>query len=203
MLIRHPELHSSYPDYLWYPGVLANASHSAERMHALYQHQLASKPTDVRSDLIDLLASGLGIHDASDAELDLLMSEPGVSFYTFADMVSRRAQTGWSTHGHSAADVNIYTSDRKVAAALTGNHENTEVGKFLRDYLDVDVDAVTKELKRKGTQFDALDAEGKKVSWMGRLPEEGERLDGQDHMDHYQGDFKKHKRGCDICGGHM
>lgn len=76
------------------------------------------------------------------------------------------------------------------------------MGVFLRNYLDVDVDAVTNELKQKGTQFDSLDAQGKKVSWMGRIADEGERLDGQDHMDHldhYQGDSKKHKR-CDICG---
>ena len=98
-----------------------------------------------------------------------------------------------------AADVNIYTSNHKAAAALRGNHENTEVGKFLRDYLDVDVEAITEELKAKGTSFDTLDAEGNKVSWLGKMPEDGERLDGQDHLDHYQGDFKKHKR-CQICG---
>jgi alkaline phosphatase len=73
------------------------------------------------------------------------------------------------------------------------------VGVFLRNYLDVDVDAITNELKAKGAQFDSLDAQGKIVSWMGRVAYDGERLDGQDHLDHYQGDFKKHKR-CDICG---
>jgi alkaline phosphatase len=114
-------------------------------------------------------------------------------------MISRRAQTGWSTHGHSGADVNIYTSDPEAAAPLAGNHENTEVGDFLRNYLDVDVEAITKELREKGTQFDTTDAAGNKVSWMGAQPAIGQRLDGQDHMDHYQGDFKKHKR-CEICG---
>lgn len=82
---------------------------------------------------------------------------------------------------------------------MAGNHENTEVGEFLIKYLDVDVDSITKELKEKGTLFDSVDAEGEKVGWMGRLPQKGERLDGQDHLDHYAGDFKKHRR-CDICG---
>jgi alkaline phosphatase len=95
--------------------------------------------------------------------------------------------------------VNIYTSSPKLAAALIGNHENTEVGKFLRDYLDVDVEAITKELNEKGTQFDTVNIQGETISWMGRIADTGERLDGQDHLDHYQGDFKKHKR-CDICG---
>lgn len=73
------------------------------------------------------------------------------------------------------------------------------MGKFLRDYLDVDVEAITEELKQKGTAFDTVSAQGDVVSWLGKRPGEGERLDGQDHLDHYQGDFRKHKR-CEICG---
>lgn len=123
--------------------------------------------------------------------------------YAYADMMSRRSQTGWSTHGHSAADVNIYSSDPKKAAALIGNHENTEVGEFLRNYLEVDVEAVTKELKEKGKDLKMLDVNGTEVSWMGKIPQEGERLDGQTHLADYTGDFKKrhllHGRACD-CG---
>jgi len=95
--------------------------------------------------------------------------------------------------------VNIYSSSREAAKALWGNHENTEVGVFLRNYLDVDVEAVTKELQEKGVLHDKFSKTGKELSWMGKMPEEGERLDGQDHLDHYEGDFRKHRR-CDICG---
>jgi alkaline phosphatase len=105
-------------------------------------------------------------------------------------MVSRRSQTGWSTHGHSAADVNIYSSDPKAAAALAGNHENTEVGVFLREYLGVDVDAVTKELRAKGKDL-KVSSKGEEVGWMGKVPTEGQRLDGQNHLASYQGDFRK------------
>ena len=112
-------------------------------------------------------------------------------------MISRRSQTGWSTHGHSAADVNIYSSDPEKTKALVGNHENTEVGEFLRDYLAVDVEAE----KSKGLKV--LDANGTEISWMGKLPQDGERLDGQTHLADYTGDFKKrhllHGRACD-CG---
>jgi len=93
--------------------------------------------------------------------------------------------------------VNIYASTAKGTEALLGNHENTEVGQFLASYLDLDVGAITEELKEKGTKLDVLNADGE--SWMGRKPHSGERLDGQDHQDHYTGDFKKHKR-CEICG---
>jgi alkaline phosphatase len=96
-----------------------------------------------------------------------------------------------------AADVNIYTSDKVAAAALVGNHENTEVGNFLRDYLEVDVEQITRELIARGPQFSTVE-NGVKMSWLGPVAAEGQRLDGQDHIDHYQGDFKKHKR-CEIC----
>ena len=93
------------------------------------------------------------------------------------------------------ADVNIYTSSQQTAAALAGNHENTHVGNFLRDYLEVDVDAITKELVEKSSQWDTVSASGMKLSWLGPLPAKDI---GHDHLDHYQGDFKKYKR-CDVC----
>lgn len=67
----------------------------------------------------------------------------------FARMVSLRARLGWSTHGHSAVDVNVYSSGGPGTERIRGNVENTDVGKFLREYLDVDVDAITRELRDK------------------------------------------------------
>ena len=96
----------------------------------------------------------------------------------------------------TAADVNIYTSDPLAAKSLIGNHENTYVGEFLRNYLDVDVDSITRELKDKGIKLSATTGK----SWMGKLPAKDQRLDGQDHLKHYEGDFKRRKRhvGCDC-----
>jgi alkaline phosphatase len=194
------QLHDTYPDYLWYPGILTNVSHSAEYLSREYFQWKQQHPNkDATAWARDAVQNGLGVDDASDEEISLLVQRPEIAPYTFADIVSRRAQTGWTTHGHSGADVNIYASDPRDAKALVGNHENTEVGDFLRNYLDVDVEAITKELKDKGVMFDTVDENGSKVSWLGRVPQVGERLDGQDHLDHYAGDFKKHKR-CEICG---
>ncbi|KAI4709755.1 hypothetical protein J4E89_005772 [Alternaria sp. Ai002NY15] len=196
------QLHASYPEYLWYPSPLANASHSAERLALEYTKYLLAGPSDedkanfVRSSI----TSGLGIYDYTDKEVADLVAEPITSLYQYADMVSRRSQTGWSTHGHSGADVNIYSSDPEAAKALVGNHENTEVGDFLRDYLDVDVEAVTKELREKGTGLTVLDVNGTEVSWMGKIPEEGQRLDGQTHLASYGGDHKKRGDGGVVHG---
>ncbi len=97
----------------------------------------------------NLVVSRLGIMDGRDEELDLLASRPDIAAQTFGAMISVRAHIGWSTHGHSAVDVNIYSSGGPGTEALRGNVENTDIGKFLRSYLDVDVDGITKELNEK------------------------------------------------------
>lgn len=100
----------------------------------------------------------------------------------------------------TAADVNVYANSPASAAPLVGNHENTEIGNFLRDYLDLDLDSITEELKSKGALLDQAGAAAHGgVGWMGPKPKPQQRLDGQDHLDHYQLDFWKHKR-CDLCG---
>lgn len=194
------QLHAEYPQYLWYPGVLANASHSAAwTAHQYHEHlsttaDISSTPESTESQssyLAKLASKSLGIHDASDEELSSLVKQPAIAAYTFADMISRRAQTGWSTHGHSGADVNIFASNKHWAKDLVGNHENTEVGAFLARYLGVEdeMEKVTEELRR-GMDVGRLE--------LGSVPGSGERLDGQSHLDHYVGDHRK--RGCDVCG---
>ena len=198
------QLHSIYPKYLWHPGVLANVTHSASYAAREYHRHTNSfpkhaehdsRPTseDMRAYLAALSSQALGINDYSQDEIDTLLEKPRLAAYSFADMVSRRAQTGWSTHGHSGADVNIYTSDAEAAKDLVGNHENTDVGAFLRAYLSLEdeVAAVTKELREH------MEVAGQE--WLGSVPEEDERLDGQDHLDHYHGDHKR--SACEFCGG--
>lgn len=103
------QLHKSYPEYLWLPGVLDKASHSGEHLASQLKEYLSgsgkddgdsSKKSWVRK---HLLQDGLGIDDATDDEVDaLLHPDPKVtSEHVFTNMISRRAQVGWSTHGHS------------------------------------------------------------------------------------------------------
>lgn len=213
------QLTASYPEYVWYPGVLANVSRSASfaahEYHAhIYTHgpHYADAAEDIsgeetREYLSTLSANALGIKDCDASEIDTLIDKPGIAAYTFADMVSRRAQTGWSTHGHSGADVNIYTSDPATAKDLIGTHENTDVGAFLRSYLGVadEVETITRELKYHIQSSSETSVE----DWLGRIPSEDERLDGQDHLERYRGEHKRaaseHEYGhgwglCEVCG---
>lgn len=142
------------PVYDWHPSILAKANASAQYLAVLLNQHVASASSESKESLKDwinrhLVVQRLGIANALDDELEALAANPGAALGLFAGMVSRRARIGWSTGGHSAVDVNIYSSGGHGAERLRGNVENTDIGKFLRDYLRVDVDEITKELQEK------------------------------------------------------
>lgn len=201
------QIHETYPIYRWFPEVVANATHSSEYLARQWNEYLDSSTSSFRKDkqnkVAELLSSGLGITDYSQEEIDSVIDAKPVwpPSYLFADMISRRAQVGWSTHGHSAVDVNIYASHPSHAPGLVGNHENTDVGKFIAEYLDLDLEPITQELKAKkvktSTSASNLDGgrEGESWGeWMGPagLPvnQDGSLV----HLDAYHGDFKHRKR---------
>lgn len=153
--------------------MLADASYSSEHLAHRLRHTLASNPlTGSRLKKYineELVQSGLGIWNATDEELQKIIDHTDMAGYLFADMISRRAEIGWSTHGHSAVDVNIYGT--AGSSALRGNHENTDIGKFLRHYLDVKVNDITEELK----EANALRlADNEEIGWTGRIPSDDE-----------------------------
>lgn len=141
------------PVYNWYPRALANASSSTEFLAAKLRVHAATSSSS-KADLkkwIDkeLVVPGLGISNASDDELSALADHAEASLEIFSAMISLRAHIGWSTHGHTAVDVNIYSSGGPGVDKIRGNVENTDVGRYLRHYLDVDVEDITKELREK------------------------------------------------------
>ncbi|KAN0060014.1 vacuolar alkaline phosphatase [Thecaphora frezii] len=64
-----------------------------------------------------------------------------------ADVSARRAEIGFSTEGHTGVDINVYAYGWN-ARKLAGNQENTDIGKFIAKSLNLDLDAITKELNR-------------------------------------------------------
>ena len=173
-----------FPVYNWYPEVLANASASCEKLAARLQDRMSNGPMSGPDEDLkawinsNLVVAGLGVTDATDEELALLAKSPESSIITFASIISRRAHIGWSTHGHTAVDVNIYSSGGPAAAQIRGNVENTDVGRFLSHYLDVDVDEITKELREKTKRpgLEALTAESVAAGWNSSVHHVAERL---------------------------
>ncbi|CDO92597.1 unnamed protein product [Kluyveromyces dobzhanskii CBS 2104] len=156
-LVTARQVSRNYPEYLWYPEVLEKAQQSCEYLarKLIQERRTVSEQSDVAlSKFIkdEIFRSGLGIEDytADDVEeIKSLIDTPGFLMDKLTDMVSVRAQIGWTTHGHSAVDVNIYAysnrdnSKTHLLEKLGGNHENTEIGQFMGRYLDLDLEKVT------------------------------------------------------------
>lgn len=138
-----------YPEYAWYPEALLNASHSGEYVANELKNY---KGLDPAGAVKQQLEKSLGIVDYTQADVDFLVAHLDNPIDKLVEMVSVRSQTGWSTHGHSAVDVNIYgylpreATMLEVYKALAGNHENVEIGQFMRRWLDVGLESVTKRI---------------------------------------------------------
>ncbi|KAJ4150066.1 hypothetical protein LMH87_010832 [Akanthomyces muscarius] len=153
--------------YDWYPAVLDRATASCEHLAAKLKARVAETgkaASGLRKYIKDeLVVAGLGVpaSEVPDADLDRLVAAAAAGDIErakniFTEIISHRARIGWSTHGHTAVDVNIYSSGGPGTHAIRGNVENTEVGDFLRRYLDVDVDAITAELQAKSRRSDEI-----------------------------------------------
>ncbi|XWW98082.1 hypothetical protein V2A60_006078 [Cordyceps javanica] len=156
--------------YDWYPAVLDRATASCEHLAGKLKAHSTSTGTSTggagtaalrKYAKDELVVKGLGVPaaDVTDSEIDRLVEaadDAERAKIILTEIISHRAHIGWSTHGHTAVDVNIYSSGGPGTDALRGNVENTEVGDFLRRYLDVDVDAITTELQASSRRSDEL-----------------------------------------------
>ncbi|KAI8082028.1 alkaline-phosphatase-like protein [Thamnidium elegans] len=141
-----------YPEYLWYPDVLTNIKSSTIN---LAKKMLQSNSTrDFISN--DILKQNLGLTDPTEKEITHLLesnnsSQKSLDKY-LADMVSKRAQLGWATHGHSGVDVNLYAYG-KGSEYLIGSHENTQIGEFITKALDLNLTEMTSRLNSHDASF--------------------------------------------------
>ncbi|KAH8551104.1 alkaline phosphatase [Umbelopsis sp. PMI_123] len=175
------QVSDAYPKYLWYPDVLsrvknstivlANAIHSLKGSSNVEQKKLVAE---------SIVTEGLGITDATDEEMEFLLSDPKRSAldHFLADMVSIRAQLGWTTHGHSGVDVNLYAYGVD-SDLLRGNHENTNIGAFIEQFLDLNLTEITERLNKDNSSFH--------ISAM----TDAQKAVFTDHLDHYHHDDSK------------
>ncbi|ORE09244.1 alkaline phosphatase-like protein [Rhizopus microsporus var. microsporus] len=144
-----------YPEYKWNPEVIQRVQNSSEALANAWESFIK---TESNVQVIDhflrhvIIKDGLGIDDATEEEVDKIKAweKSGKTAeqlaYLFGDMVSRRALIGWTTHGHTAVDVNLYAKGDGTEV-LRGSHENTDIGDFIIDYLGLDLEPLTDKLK--------------------------------------------------------
>lgn len=107
------QISHDYPEYLWYPEALVNATHSVPYLQDIWSQWIrgaganANKVTQRQFIRENLIKDGLGIHDSTDADADAIIdAAPNwPPAYLLAEMISARAQIGWSTHGHTGMSI--------------------------------------------------------------------------------------------------
>ncbi|RLV94474.1 Repressible alkaline phosphatase [Spathaspora sp. JA1] len=157
-LVTARQVTEEYPDYLWYPEILANSKHSGDFLaHKIANSKISDKKKLIKFVTKEILENDMGIKDYTEDEIKSILdnaTNPAKLLYVLNDILSFRAQIGWTTHGHSAVDVNIYAytnserlNDRlhskKPYVGLAGNHENIEIGAFMESISTADLGKVT------------------------------------------------------------
>lgn len=161
-MVTARQVTENYPDYLWYPEVLLNSSHSGEYLAQKIYEKRNQKSHELKKFIREeILKSDMGVeadsaHDDIIDEIVSKASNPNELLYVLNNIISFQAQIGWTTHGHSAVDVNIYahTNSEQILHRLKshkhglfGNHENIEIGAFMESLTGSDLKNVTKLIK--------------------------------------------------------
>ncbi|WP_258296763.1 alkaline phosphatase [Paenibacillus peoriae] len=124
---------------------------------------LEAKLNAERSNIKEVLSTYFGITDLTDEEVKTIKdAKEGSMNYAVGPIISKRANIGWTTGGHTGGDVVLYTyapnGDRP-----TGVIDNTDVNKYMTRVLGLDLDTVSKQLfvpakaafEAKGAKFTA------------------------------------------------
>ncbi|MGQ3481725.1 alkaline phosphatase [Paenibacillus sp. TY11] len=124
---------------------------------------LEAKLNADRSNIKEVLSTYFGITDLTDEEVKTIKdAEEGSMNYAVGPIISKRANIGWTTGGHTGGDVVLYTyapnGDRP-----SGVIDNTDVNKYMTRVLGLDLDSVSKQLfvpakaafEAKGAKFTA------------------------------------------------
>eukprot|EP00123_Amoebidium_parasiticum_P009342 comp19408_c0_seq1/m.22480 comp19408_c0_seq1/g.22480 ORF comp19408_c0_seq1/g.22480 comp19408_c0_seq1/m.22480 type:complete len:645 (-) comp19408_c0_seq1:349-2283(-) len=63
---------------------------------------------------------------------------------------SRASLIGWTTGGHDGKDIGLYCyGNPEVVRKCNGNHENSEIGKLIFNYLGLDADLATAAIRKR------------------------------------------------------
>ncbi|KAG7191318.1 uncharacterized protein KQ657_003559 [Scheffersomyces spartinae] len=136
--------------YDWYPEFLLKANNSGEYCGNLYsKYNGTDNSTYIKTLLTDYM--GVAATNITDDDIQKVLKAPSVAV-ALGQVASDKAHVGWSTTGHSGADVPIYAyannrnAYEEAVANIGANVENIELADFFAYYLDVDLSKATEKV---------------------------------------------------------
>ncbi|KAL7627353.1 hypothetical protein AAE478_001545 [Parahypoxylon ruwenzoriense] len=136
------------------PIPLKDVSMSIEQVGRLWR---AYNGTDRRRYLVEMILPGYGLAGLSDSEIDAVLKNNNLGG-DLTRLLSKKAGVNWSTGGHTAADVTLYGYGNgwrggNLKSDMAGNHDNTELPKYIEGVLKVKLSDATRALQRHGTDW--------------------------------------------------
>ena len=131
--------------YAWRPEYLKTVDASIEVMMNSVDNAASLRAVLKRSAKIESFSKA---EDALLAEVDQLEGRGRAlrASQVASILISQRALIGWSTWGHTAVDIEVFTSGPR-SSVFRGHHTNFEVGRLLAQAMDFDLDATTPVLE--------------------------------------------------------
>eukprot|EP01111_Echinosteliopsis_oligospora_P011686 TRINITY_DN3914_c0_g1_i1.p1 TRINITY_DN3914_c0_g1~~TRINITY_DN3914_c0_g1_i1.p1 ORF type:complete len:500 (-),score=170.06 TRINITY_DN3914_c0_g1_i1:42-1541(-) len=126
----------SYPNYAYYPEMLYACTASADTMARLVM---------AGQNITNVLAQYAGITDLTEQEIasiDMMVQLFDVSG-AIGKVIATRCEIGFTTHGHTGVDVNLYTYGLPTDTSLQHNIENINIATFMANWLSVNLTHVT------------------------------------------------------------
>lgn len=115
-----------------------------------------------RSNVVEVMNKYYGINDLTQDEIQTIKNTKNGSMnYTVGPMISKRANIGFTTNGHTGEDVTLYVYAPEGVDLLTGTVENTDIATYMAKAIGVDLSATTDELFVRAR--DAFEAKGATV----------------------------------------
>ncbi|KAI8870015.1 alkaline phosphatase-like protein [Ramicandelaber brevisporus] len=145
-----------YPPYVFYPTKMQNVTNSTESLSkAILKLNYTTDADGPRQKYLrdTVLPKNLGLTNFTEADVQriALANDSTLLMDELGNQTSWRMQMGWTTHGHSGVDVNLYSYGRH-SHLLRGSHENTDLNKFIAEYLDLDLAPITAAIKNEVTK---------------------------------------------------
>ncbi|KAJ5072904.1 alkaline phosphatase-related [Anaeramoeba ignava] len=148
------EIYKSQLTYVWNPDILKPITKSAYSMTDLVYYNGYS--------VEDVLSDFAQISNLTQSELDELNAALNShSFdqlnYALSDVISQRAQVGWTTHGHTGVDVIVYSYGND-SNSFVGSMDNTDIPKKIDQFLQFESLESQKILENSEISFYSSDS---------------------------------------------
>lgn len=102
---------------------------------------------DDRSNIVEVMSKYYGVNDLTDEEIEAIReTEEGSLNYTVGPIISKRANIGWTTTGHTGEDVPLYIYAPDNCEKLHGVVENTDIAKYISRVMGFDLATATSML---------------------------------------------------------